>query len=79
LCLFDGFDDVLIQPSVPHGAIVALNVGILLGLPGLDMQYGNPLFPSPFHQLFTDVFRAVARSEQHIGRGYGRLRSPKIA
>ena len=32
---------------------------VLLGLSGLDMQDGNPMFFGPFHQLFTDVFRAI--------------------
>ena len=59
LGLLDGFDDVLVQPFVPDGAVVALDVGVLLGLPRLDMQDRNPLFRSPYHQLFTDVFRAI--------------------
>jgi hypothetical protein len=44
---------------MPHRAVVALDAGVLLGLARLDMQDGNPLFPGPFDQLSTDVFRAV--------------------
>ena len=55
----DAFDDVLIQPFMPDGAVVALDIGVLLGLSGLDVLDGNPMFRRPFHQLFADVFRAV--------------------
>ena len=44
----DAFDDVLIQPFVPNRAVVALNIGVLLGLPWLDVLDGNPMFLSPF-------------------------------
>ena len=60
LSLLDAFDDVLVEPFMPYGAIVALDSGVLLRLAGLDVLDGNPMFLSPFHQLFTDVFRAVA-------------------
>ena len=30
-----------------------------MGLAGLDVEDGNSLFLSPFHQFFTDVFRAI--------------------
>ena len=59
LGLLDGFDDVLVQPFVPDGAVVALDVGVLLWLSGLDALDGNPLFVGPDQQLATDVFRAV--------------------
>ena len=60
LCLLDAFDDALIQPFVPDRAVVALDAGILLGLPRLDMLDRNALFLGPFSQLFTDIFRANA-------------------
>ena len=44
---------------MPDGAVVALDVGILLRLAGLDVLDGNPLFISPFQQLFADVFRTI--------------------
>ena len=36
-----------------------MDIGVLLGLSGLDVLDGNPMFLSPFHQLFTDVFGAI--------------------
>jgi hypothetical protein len=59
LSLLNAFEDVLVTPFVPDGAVVALDVGVLLGMPRLDMQDGNSLLFSPFHQLFANVFRAV--------------------
>jgi hypothetical protein len=61
--LLDGFDDVLVEPFMPHGAVVALDVGVLLRLAWLDVLDGNPMFLGPFHQLFTDVFRAVVHPD----------------
>jgi len=37
----------------------ATDIGVLLGLAGLDMLDGNPMTRSPFLQLFTDIFWAV--------------------
>ena len=44
---------------MPDCAVVALNVGVLLRLSGLDVLDGNALFLSPFQQLATDIFRAI--------------------
>lgn len=43
LSLLDGFDDVLVEPFVPNGTAVALDIGVLLWLSGLDMLDGNRL------------------------------------
>jgi len=59
LRLLYAFDDVLIQPLVPDGAVVRLDVSVLRWLAGLDVLDGNPMFLSPFRQLFADVFRAI--------------------
>ena len=59
LRLLYAFDDVLIQPLMPDRPVVALDVSVLLRLPGLDVQDSNTLFLGPFFQFFTDVFRAV--------------------
>ena len=59
LGLVDGFDNVLVQPFVPNCAVVALDVSVLLGLPGLDVLDGNAPFLGPDQQLAADVFRAV--------------------
>ena len=39
--------------------IRAVDAGVLLWLCGLDVPDGNSMLPSPFHQLFTNVFRVV--------------------
>jgi hypothetical protein len=63
LGLLDGFGDVLVEPLMPDGAVVALDIGVLLRLAGLDVLDGDfPLF-GPFHQLAADLFRAVACRE----------------
>ena len=49
---------------MPDGAVVSLDTGVLLGLAGLDMQDGNPMFLGPFHQFFTDVFRVVVHPDR---------------
>jgi len=59
LGLLDAFDDILVEPFVPDGAVVALDVGVLLGLTGLDVLDGYSQFLGPDQQLSTDVFRAV--------------------
>ncbi len=41
LCLLDGFDDVLVEPFIPDGSVVSLDVGVLLGLAGLDVLDRN--------------------------------------
>ena len=51
LSLLDAFNDVLVQPFVPDGAVAAFDVGVLLRLSGLDVLDGNPLFLCPFRQL----------------------------
>ena len=55
----DGFDDVLVEPFMPDGAVVALDVGVLLRLAGLDVLDGDAPARSPDQQLATDVIRAV--------------------
>jgi hypothetical protein len=35
--------DVLVQPFMPNRAVVALDIGVLLGLAGLDVEDGNSL------------------------------------
>ena len=59
LGLLDAFDDVLVGPFMPDGAVVALDSCVLLWLTRLDMLDRNPMFLRPFHQLFTNVFRAI--------------------
>jgi hypothetical protein len=49
----------VVQPLISECAVVALDVGALLMLAELDMLDSNPMFLSPFHQLFADVFGAI--------------------
>ena len=57
---------------MPDRAVIALDIGprhglsdqwrshgSMLGVARLDEPDGNPMLFRPFHQLFTDVFRAV--------------------
>jgi hypothetical protein len=44
---------------MPDLSVLALDIGVLLWLAGLDVLDGNPMFLSPFHQLITDLFGAV--------------------
>ena len=60
LGLLDGFDDVLVEPLMPNGAVVTLDVGVLLRLAGLNVLDGDLPLLGPFQQLAADVFRAVA-------------------
>jgi hypothetical protein len=57
--LLDGLDDVLVEPFVLDGAVVALDVGVRLGLAGLDVLDRDAPFLGPDQQLVTNVFRAV--------------------
>jgi hypothetical protein len=63
LCLLDGFDDVLVEPFMSDGAVVALDVGVLLGLAGLDVLDRDATFLSPDQLLATDLFRARLRGK----------------
>ena len=42
-----------------NGAIVPLNIGVLLGFTWLDMFKPNTLFLCPFHQCPADIFWAI--------------------
>ncbi len=60
LCLLDAIDDLLIEPIMPDCAVVALDLGVLLWLAGLDFQNGDAPFLGLSWKLPTDVFQAVA-------------------
>lgn len=75
LGLLDAIDDVLIQPFMPDRAVVALDVGVLLGLSRLNVRQGDTLLFSPIQQGLTDIFRAIARREEALFLGYGHARS----
>ena len=44
---------------MPDGAVVALDIGVLLGLSGLDVLDRDPPLLGPDQQLATDVFGAI--------------------
>jgi len=67
LGLLDAVDDVLVQPFVPDGAVVALNVSVLLRLTRLDMGQDDALFLSPLQQRMTDLFGAVVVYADGLG------------
>ena len=48
LCLLDAFDDVLVEPFMPDGAVVALDLGVLLGLARLDVLNSDAPFLGPY-------------------------------
>ena len=45
-------------PFMAHRAIVALDIGVLLGLARLDLCDGDTSFLSPLHHKATDIFGA---------------------
>ena len=59
LGLLDCFDDVSVKPFMPDRRVVALDMGVLLGLAGLDVLDRYAPFLGPDQQLAIDVFRAV--------------------
>ena len=50
---------MLSQPFASNGAIVAFDIGVLLGFAWLDVCEPNALFLSPCYQFSTDIFRAI--------------------
>ncbi len=64
---------------MPDRAVVALDVGVLLGLTGLDVLDRDAQFISPDQQLATDVFRKRCANPT-FRIAYGRLGlSPSIS
>jgi len=59
LRLLNRFKDILAQPFATDGAIVTLDISILLGLAWLDVFKPNAVFLSPRHQGAADIFWAV--------------------
>jgi hypothetical protein len=55
---------ILRQPFVAHRPVEALDIGILLGLAGLDEVDPDILRLSPSQRCDTDVFWAVVASDR---------------
>ncbi|MNG11396.1 hypothetical protein D3C84_949380 [compost metagenome] len=51
------------QPVITHGAVVALNIGILLRITRLNVFQADTLFFGPQRQLRADVLRAVIAAD----------------
>ena len=47
------------EPFTPNRAVVALDIGVLLGLSGLDVCQKNALLFGPFHELAADIFGPI--------------------
>jgi hypothetical protein len=56
-------EQVLGQQVIAHSTVVALNIGVLLWVAGLDKDQCNTLFFSPSSQCGTDVFRAIVTAD----------------
>ena len=63
LSLLYRFKDILVQPFVPNRAVVAFDIGVLLGLAGLDVFDGDTTPRCPLYQQAADIFGAVTPSE----------------
>ena len=63
LNLRDRVKQSLAQSVVTHGAVVALNVGVLLGLAGLDVFHVDVLAAGPVPNGLTQVFRTVVAAD----------------
>jgi hypothetical protein len=59
----DGFDGALIKPSMPDGAVLALAIGALLWLAGLDMPNADASPQRRFQQLARQAMRSIAERE----------------
>ncbi len=59
LRLLGGFKDVLTKPMATNNTVAALDIGVLLRLPKLDVFEPNIRFLSPRHQLPTDILWAI--------------------
>ena len=57
----DVFDDVLVEPLTPGGAVVARDTGVLLRLAAFDVLKGDATFLGSYQQLAADVFWAYLR------------------
>ena len=54
LHLLDALEQVLAEPVVAHSAVVALDIGVLLRLAGLDVFDTDTVLPRPGHEGAAD-------------------------
>ena len=60
----DGFVDVLIKPSMPDGAVLALDTGALLRLAGLDVPNADASPRRRVQQLARKAMLSIAERER---------------
>jgi len=65
LYLLDGVEDELSEPLLTNRPVVALDVGILLGLAGLDVEDADTALLRLGLQLATDIFRPIVDAYAH--------------
>ena len=53
------FQNILVQPAISDGSVIALKIGILLWLPRLDKLQSDPTLLGPGRQRRTDFFRTI--------------------
>ena len=63
LHLLNRCKNILVQPVVPDRPVIALHIGILLRLSGLDEEQRNFVLFRPGRQLVGDVFGAIVRPD----------------
>ena len=66
LDLVQRIEQVMGQPIVAYGAVIALHIGVLLRLSRLDKRDLDAMFCSPRLGGLADVFRAVVAAD-HAG------------
>jgi len=59
LYLLDRVEDELAEPFLADGPVIALDIGILLRLAGLDVEDADPALCRPGLQRGADIFGAV--------------------
>lgn len=57
--LFNGFEQILVKSVIAHRSVIALDIGILLRLAGLDVLDLDLLCLSPSAQCVVDVLRDI--------------------
>ena len=64
LDFIDAGEQVLIQPVIPHGAVVAFDIGMLLGLAGLEVGDRDALGLGPVGHELAEVFGAMVAADR---------------
>lgn len=64
LNLGDRIEEVVAKLVVAHGAVEALDVGVLLRLAGLDVIEANAVFLRPLGQRLTDIFGPIVAADR---------------